>query len=71
MLELADTCLHEALVVLGRVVIGVLPEIAVGAGFGNALFDLPASGGLELLELVLHLLVGGRREECRVVGHGP
>ena len=69
MFELPDSRLHQALVVLGRVVVGVFTKITVGTSFGNPVFDLPSPVGLEMFEFFLQFLQGRRCEEGGVVGH--
>ncbi len=63
-LELADLGLHEPLLFLGGVVLGVLLEVAVLARHLDLLGDALASRRGELLELGLDAPVGIERE-CR------
>jgi short-chain Z-isoprenyl diphosphate synthase len=58
LLELPDARLHLALLVLGRVVLGVLAQVAVGAGDLDLGGDPLATLGLERLELALEAVVG-------------
>ena len=55
-LELGDPGLEMALGLLGRVVLGVLGEVALGAGLGDLLRDPGALDGPGVVELVLELL---------------
>ncbi len=58
-LELADPALHVALLVLGRVVVGVLLEVALLAGAFDLVGDLDPAAGGEIVELGLQPV------ECR------
>src|SRR6185503_9229524 len=55
--QLVDPALGEALLLAGRVVLGVLGEVAVGARLGDRLDDGGALDALEALELLLELVV--------------
>ena len=67
--ELANPGFHHALLVLRRVVLGVLLEIAVFACLGDPCRDLDTADRRQLFEFGLELLVGGRREPGRRIGH--
>src|SRR3954468_15787473 len=56
LLELRDARLEHGLLVLGVVVLGVLRDVAELAGFLDALGDLAALRGLEVLQLLLEVL---------------
>ena len=61
-LELADAALHVALLVLGRVVVAVLAEVAEQAGRLDLLGDLDAAARGEVVELGLQPFVRGAGE---------
>ncbi|EGJ10583.1 hypothetical protein RBXJA2T_09662 [Rubrivivax benzoatilyticus JA2 = ATCC BAA-35] len=54
-LELLDPAFDEALLVLGRVVLGVLGQVALGTSLGDGLDDRMALDGLQALQFFLQL----------------
>ena len=69
LLELGDLLLEHHLLVLGVVVLGVLRDVAELARLLDALGDLAALGGLQVVELALELLEAFGSEDD-VLGHG-
>ena len=67
--ELADAALHVALLVLGRLVVAVLRQVAQLAGPLDGLRDLDAAARREVLVLGLEPLVGAPGELVDI-GHG-
>src|SRR5581483_9300772 len=63
-LQLADPGLVVALLGLGRVVVGVLPDVAVLPGALDPLRDLTPAGTAALVELLEQPLVGLRGKMC-------
>ena len=71
-LDAADAGLHEALLLLGRLVVGVLPDVPVGAGLGQPLFGVAAPLVGEALQFLFELAMGAGGEPggLGLVGHG-
>ena len=59
LLQLGDAVLHQALGVLGFVVLAVLGQVAVAAGFLDLLRQLLAAHRLEVFQFLLHSLEAG------------
>ena len=67
-LDLEDAALDEALLVLGRLVLGVLGQVALGARLGDRLDDGMTLDALQARELFLQLFEAASGE--RDGGHG-
>ena len=59
LLQLGDAVLDQTLGVLGLIVLAVLGQVAVAAGFLDLLGQLLAAHGLEVLQFLLHSFQAG------------
>ena len=59
LLQLGDAVLHQTLRILGLVVLAVLRQVAVAAGFLDLFSQLLAADGFEVFQLLLHCLQTG------------
>src|SRR5262245_41997533 len=70
-LQLADSPFHEALLLAGGMILGILAEIAVGAGLGYRLDDGRSLDPLEAVQLLSEALEPGTSHRRPLDGHRP